>query len=33
VKYADGIVLVAKEEAMLQSIPERITEIGNSYGK
>jgi hypothetical protein len=33
VKYADGIVLVAMEEAVLQSIPERLNEIGNSYEK
>ena len=33
VKYVDGIVLVAMEEAVLQSIPERLTEIGKSFGK
>jgi hypothetical protein len=33
VKYVDDIVLVAKEGAVLQSIPERRTEIGNSYEK
>jgi hypothetical protein len=31
VKYADGIVLMAKEEAVLQSILESLTEIGNLW--
>jgi len=32
-KYADDIVLVAKEEAVVQSILERLTKIGKCYGK
>jgi hypothetical protein len=32
VKYSDGIVLVAKEEAVVQSILERLTEIGKCCG-
>jgi hypothetical protein len=33
VKYADGIVLVAKEVAVVHSIHERLTEIGKCCGK
>ena len=33
VKYADDIVLVAVEEAVLQSILERLTEIGKLLWK
>jgi hypothetical protein len=32
VKYADAIVLVAKKEAVVQSILESLTEIGKCYG-
>ena len=31
-KYADDLVLLAKEEAVLQGMIERLTEIGISYG-
>jgi hypothetical protein len=31
-KYADELVLLAKEEAVLQAITERLTEIGRFYG-
>jgi hypothetical protein len=32
VKYADDLVLLAKEEMMLQSMIDRLTEIGRCYG-
>jgi hypothetical protein len=32
VKYADDLVLLAKEETVLQSMIERLTEIGRRYG-
>jgi hypothetical protein len=32
VKYADNLVLVAKEEALLQGRNERLNEIGRCYG-
>jgi hypothetical protein len=32
VKCADDLVLVAKEEAMLQDITDRLTESGECYG-
>ena len=32
VKYANDLVLLAKEETMLQGIIERLTEIGRCYG-
>jgi hypothetical protein len=32
-KYADGVVLVAKKEAVVQSILERLIENGKYYGK
>jgi hypothetical protein len=32
VKYADDLVLLAKEEAMLQDMTERLSEIGRCYG-
>jgi len=32
VKYADDLVLLAKEEAVLQGLMERLTEIGRCYG-
>jgi hypothetical protein len=31
VKYADDLVLLAKEEKVLQDIIEELTEIGRSY--
>jgi len=31
-KYADELVLLAKEEAVLQGMNERLTEIGRCYG-
>jgi hypothetical protein len=31
-KYVDGIVLLAKEGAMLQGMIERLIEIGKCYG-
>jgi len=33
VKYANCVMLVAKEETVVQNILERITEIGKCYGK
>jgi len=33
VKYADGLVLLAKREAVLQGVTERLNEIGRYYGK
>jgi hypothetical protein len=33
VKYANGVVLVAKEGAVVQSILESLTEIVKCYGK
>jgi len=32
VKYADDLVLLAWEETVLQSMSERVTEIGICYG-
>jgi hypothetical protein len=32
-KYTDDFVLLAKEEAMLQGMAEKLIEIGKSYGK
>jgi hypothetical protein len=32
VKYADGLVLLAKEETVLQGIIDRLIEIGRRYG-
>ena len=32
VKYADDLVLLAKEEAVLQDMIERLTETGTCYG-
>jgi hypothetical protein len=32
VKYADDLVLLAKEEAVLQGVIERLMEIGRCYG-
>jgi hypothetical protein len=32
VKYADDLVLVAKEEMVLQGMFERLTETGRCYG-
>jgi hypothetical protein len=32
VKYADYLVLVAKEEMVLQDMIEKLTEIGRCYG-
>ena len=32
VKYADGLVLLAKEEKVLQDMIDRLTEIGRCYG-
>jgi hypothetical protein len=32
VKYADDLVLLAKEEAVLQGVTERLMEIGRCYG-
>jgi hypothetical protein len=32
VKYADDLVLLAREEMVLQGIIERLTEIGRRYG-
>jgi hypothetical protein len=32
VKYADDLVLLAKEEAMLQDRTQRLNEIGRCYG-
>ena len=32
-KYADGLVLLAKREAVLQGVTERLNEIGRYYGK
>jgi len=32
VKYADDLVLLAKEEKVLQDMIDKITEIGRSYG-
>jgi hypothetical protein len=31
-KYADELVLLTKEEAVLQGMNERLTEIGRCYG-
>jgi hypothetical protein len=31
VKYADGLVLLAKEEEMLRGLTYRLTEIGKCY--
>jgi hypothetical protein len=31
-KYADDLVLLAKEEAVLQGMTERLTETGTYYG-
>ena len=31
-KYADDLVLLAKEEAVLQGMTERLTETGRCYG-
>jgi hypothetical protein len=32
VKYSDDLVLLAKEEMVLQDITERLIEIGRCYG-
>jgi hypothetical protein len=32
VKYANGFVLLGKEETMLQCMTDRLTEIGRYYG-
>jgi hypothetical protein len=32
VKYADDLVLLAKEEMVLQDMIGKLTEIGRSYG-
>jgi hypothetical protein len=32
VKYADGLVQLAKEEMMLQGMTDRLIEIGRCYG-
>jgi ABC-type iron transport system FetAB ATPase subunit len=32
VKYADDLVLLAKEETVLQSVNDRLTEIARCYG-
>ena len=32
VKYADDIVLMAKEETVLQGMIDKLTEIGRCYG-
>jgi hypothetical protein len=32
VKYADDLVLLAKEEMVLQDMIDKLTEIGRSYG-
>ena len=32
-KYADDLVLLAKEEKVLQDMTDKVTEIGGSYGK
>jgi hypothetical protein len=32
VKYADDLVLLAKEEAVLQDMTERLSETGRCYG-
>jgi hypothetical protein len=33
VKYADDVVLLAKEETVLQGMIDRLIEIGRSYGR
>jgi len=33
VKYADGLELLAKGEAVLQGVADRLNEIGRYYGK
>jgi len=33
VKYADDLVLQAKEETVLQGVIDRLIEIGRFYGK
>jgi hypothetical protein len=32
VRYADDLVLLAKEETMLQSMTDKIIEVGREYG-
>jgi hypothetical protein len=32
VKYTDGLVLMAKEETLLQGMSDRLIEIGRCYG-
>jgi hypothetical protein len=32
VKYADGLVLLAKEKTVLQGMNDRLSEIGRCYG-
>jgi hypothetical protein len=32
-KYADALVLLAKEEKVLQDMIDKVTEIGGCYGK
>jgi hypothetical protein len=32
VKYADGLVLLAREEKVLQGMVDRLIEIGRRYG-
>jgi hypothetical protein len=32
VKYADDLVLLAKEQTVLQGMTDRITELGRCYG-
>jgi hypothetical protein len=32
VKYADDLVLLAKEETVLQGMVDRLSEIGRRYG-
>ena len=32
-KYAGGLVLLAKGEAVLQGLTDRLNEIGSYYGK
>jgi hypothetical protein len=32
VRYADGLVLMAKEETILQSMTDKLTEVGKGYG-
>jgi predicted amino acid-binding ACT domain protein len=33
VRYSDDLVLVAKEETKIQSINDKLNEVGRGYGK